>query len=69
MRLAAAESELIGAMPGKDMFDRAAAHIAALPAEGSIHASAAYKRHIAETLLKRALEMACARAALMVRAA
>ncbi len=66
MRLAAAERELIGAMPGKDMFHRAAAHIAALPAEGSIHASAPFKRRIAETLLKRALEMACARAALPV---
>jgi len=65
MRLAAAEGELIGARPGKETFNRAASHIAALPAEGSIHASAAYKRRIAETLLKRALEAACDRAALI----
>lgn len=59
-RLPKAEKSLLGTRPDEQLFAQAAEETADLPAEGSIHASAAFKRQIASTLVRRALSRACA---------
>lgn len=59
-RLPKAEQSLLGTRPDEQLFAQAAEETADLPAEGSIHASAAFKRQIASTLVRRALSRACA---------
>jgi carbon-monoxide dehydrogenase medium subunit len=63
LRAGAAEESLLGNRPSETLF-REAAQIAAqdLEAENDIHASADYRRHVAEVLVRRALETAKSRA-------
>lgn len=62
MRLAEAERDLIGKALDVEAATHAASFVTSLPADGSLHASAAYKRRIVETLVKRCLTTAWARA-------
>jgi aerobic carbon-monoxide dehydrogenase medium subunit len=63
-RAAAAEAELLGRAPDKQACRAAAAAAAAeLRPTGDIHAPAAYRRRLGETLIRRALEQAAQRAA------
>ena len=59
VRAGTAEESLLGKRPSETLF-REAAQVAAqgLEPENDIHASAAYRRHIAEVLVRRALETA-----------
>ena len=66
VRLDGAESLLTGKMPGLPLFAQVADEISGLPADGSIHASASFKRQIARTLLQRALIRASERAGFAV---
>jgi len=59
-RLTHAEQSLLGARPDEQLFAQVAEEVERLPAEGSIHASAPFKRQIARTLVRRALTSACA---------
>ena len=59
----AAEAVLIGGMPSDDLFREATAAVAAsIDPPADIHASAAFRRHVAGVLTKRSLFAACARA-------
>ncbi len=58
-RLPKAEQSLLGARPDETLFAQVAEEVEHMPAEGSIHASAAFKRQIASTLVRRALAQAC----------
>ena len=66
VRLDVAESLLTGKTPGLPLFAQVADEISGLPADGSIHASASFKRQIARTLLQRALIRASERAGFAV---
>jgi carbon-monoxide dehydrogenase medium subunit len=56
VRVAGAESVLIGASPGEDLFEEAAgAAIQDLDPPSDLHGSAAYRRHVAGILIRRAL--------------
>jgi carbon-monoxide dehydrogenase medium subunit len=63
LRAGTAEESLLGKRPSETLF-REAAQAAAqgLEPENDIHASAAYRRHVAEVLVRRALETARSRA-------
>jgi carbon-monoxide dehydrogenase medium subunit len=59
VRAAGAESVLVGASPADDVFEAAAdAAIKDLDPPSDLHASAAYRRHVAGTLIRRALAQA-----------
>jgi carbon-monoxide dehydrogenase medium subunit len=59
VRAAGAESVLVGASPADDVFEAAAdAAIKDLDPPSDLHASAAYRRHVAGTLIRRALARA-----------
>lgn len=62
VRLVEAERDLVGKALDEETASRAASCVSSLAADGSIHASAAYKRRIAETLVRRCLASAWARA-------
>ena len=66
VRLSAAEKMLTGQKPCLPLFAQLAEEISGLPADGSIHASAPFKRQIARTLVQRALIRASARAGFAV---
>jgi carbon-monoxide dehydrogenase medium subunit len=59
VRVAGAEPVLVGASPGEDLFDEAAgAAIQDLDPPSDLHGSAAYRRHVAGILIRRALARA-----------
>jgi carbon-monoxide dehydrogenase medium subunit len=63
VRAVAAEAALVGQPPSTSTFTAAAEHAAgALDPESDVHASAAYRRHVARILTERALARAQARA-------
>jgi aerobic carbon-monoxide dehydrogenase medium subunit len=63
IRAREAEQRLVGRRPGDVMFEDAAAAVrAALDPESDIHATAAYRRHLAGVLTLRALRLAVERA-------
>ncbi len=63
IRVQAAEALLIGGHPGEALFDAAAARATAnLDPDTDLHASAAYRRHVASVLVSRALHTAAERA-------
>jgi aerobic carbon-monoxide dehydrogenase medium subunit len=61
-RLLTAERELMGQVLDASSVMNVDSQVSLLPAEGSVHASTLYKRRIAQTLVKRALDIAIARA-------
>jgi carbon-monoxide dehydrogenase medium subunit len=64
LRAAAAEAALAGRVPGPQAcHDAAAAAASSLDPPDDIHAPAAYRRRLGQTLIRRALEAAVARAA------
>jgi carbon-monoxide dehydrogenase medium subunit len=62
IRLAEAESSLIGKTGNPETFDRAAAIAASLPCEGDEVSPAEFRQHLAGVLTRRALARAAARA-------
>ena len=62
-RLPETEAALAGRRPDPETLRRAAAHTGAIEPEGDAHASAAYRRHLAQVLTARALARAAAVAA------
>jgi carbon-monoxide dehydrogenase medium subunit len=59
VRATAAESVLVGGAPGPDLFDEAAAAcMKDLDPPSDLHGSSAYRRHVAGTLIRRALARA-----------
>jgi carbon-monoxide dehydrogenase medium subunit len=62
IRLDAAEALLIGTDGGVDLVERAASIVRDLPASSDIHADVDYRRHVAATLVRRALLQAMQRA-------
>lgn len=63
IRVQAAEELLIGEQPGEALFDAAAVQATAnLDPDTDLHASAAYRRHVASVLVSRALHTAAERA-------
>ncbi len=63
LRCAAAEAILTGSGGGSSLFEEAAATCREIDAMGDVHASSAYRRHLAVTLTSRALGTAFDRAA------
>lgn len=61
VRLVEAERDLVGKAFDQDAATRAASSVSSLPVDGSVHASASYKRRIVETLVRRCLTSAWAR--------
>ena len=61
VRVTAAEQALLGQAPSAALFRDAAECCRALDATGDVHAPAAYRRHLAVVLAKRALAEAAAR--------
>jgi carbon-monoxide dehydrogenase medium subunit len=63
LRTQVAEELLIGEQPGEELFSAAAAQATAnLDPDTDLHASAAYRRHVASVLVARALHTAAERA-------
>lgn len=63
LRCTAAETILTGSGGGDSLFQEAAATCSGIDAMGDVHASPAYRRHLAVTLTRRALQAAFDRAA------
>ena len=61
VRCSEAEAMLIGNKPGKELFEAAAETCRAVNAMEDIHASSAYRQHLAAVLSRRALEKAASR--------
>ncbi len=61
VRCREAEGMLIGNKPGKELFEQAAETCRAVDAMEDIHASTAYRQHLAAVLSRRALEKAASR--------
>ena len=60
LRVASAEAALAGAVPGPEPFTVAAGHIRdEIEPTADLHASGDYRRHVAATLVERALESLC----------
>ncbi len=62
IRLTAVETALKGQKGGADVFAKAAAHRAGIPAIGDVHGSAEYRKKVAAAMVRRALTDAYARA-------
>lgn len=60
-RVPAAEKALVGHLASDALFRSAAEHCRRLDAMGDVHASSAYRQHLAAVLTRRALEKASAR--------
>jgi len=61
LRVRAAEEELVGGMPGPDLFSRAAAHCADIEPLDDPFAPGWYRRKLSESMARRVLARACAR--------
>jgi carbon-monoxide dehydrogenase medium subunit len=61
LRIRAAEEELVGGVPGPDLFSRAAAHCTEIEPMDDPFAPGWYRRKLSESMARRVLARACAR--------